>query len=227
MKTDELINALVVDLRPTPPLLVAYRLAIGISAGALVSTILLFALMGPRHDLADAVGTAPFWTKAAFTLAMAAASLTLVARLARPGAGAGNLWIMAVPLLAYMPFGIAELIRTDRADWVPMLLGHGWRHCTWLVFFLSLPVFAGVWWSFKRFAPTRFELSGAVAGICSGAVGAVVYCFHCPTDAAVFALTWYTLAFALSAGLGALLGRRILHWRGPVTKAQAQANYLC
>jgi hypothetical protein len=212
MKTEELIDSLVVELRPTSPLHIANRIAIGVGAGAVISVLLLFQLLGARPDLAMVMGSTAYWSKVAFTMSMAGASLVIISRLARPEADSRDLWILAVPLLLYLPLGILELIKTDRADWGPMLFGHGWRHCTWMVLGLSIPVFIGLLWSFRQFAPTRIHLAGAVAGICSGAVASVVYCLHCPTDAAVFALTWYTLAFGLAGLAGAAIGRRLLHW---------------
>lgn len=121
-------------------------------------------------------------------------------------------WILVVPLLLYIPVGMWELATTDRAEWLPMLLGHGWRHCTWLVVALSIPVYLGLWWAFKRLAPTQLAAAGAVAGLCSAGVSAIVYCIHCPADSAVFALAWYTLAFVIASGIGALAGTRLLRW---------------
>jgi hypothetical protein len=212
MNTEDLINSLVIELRPASRWHIAQRLVVGVGVGVAASIALLFALMGPRHDLMEVLATGAFWTKATFTLSMAAASLFIVSHLARPEQGRTHLWFLAVPVLAYLPLGIDELVRTAPADWGPMLFGHGWRHCTWLIFGLSVPIFFGLCWAFRQFAPTRLELAGAMAGICSGAVAAVVYCLHCPTDAAVFALTWYTLAFILAGGAGAFLGRRLLDW---------------
>jgi len=93
-----------------------------------------------------------------------------------------------------------------------MLLGHGWRECTWLVVALSVPVYLGLWWAFKRLAPTELALAGAVAGLSSAAISALVYCIHCPSNGAVFALAWYTLAFGVASGLGALAGTKLLRW---------------
>ena len=81
-----------------------------------------------------------------------------------------------------------------------------------LVLGLAVPIYAGMWWAFRKFAPTHFEIAGAAAGIGAGAVAGILYSFHCPSNTAVFALTWYTISFALAGAAGAALGRRLLRW---------------
>jgi hypothetical protein len=210
--TDELVQSLVSDLRPVPRTIVALRLAIGATAGAAVSVLLLMLLLGSRPDLAVVVQSVRFWSKAGYMLATAGISMLVVGRLARPGSETNILWLLPIPLLLYLPAAILELVRTEPADWVPLLLGHGWQLCTWLVLVLSIPIYVGLWWAFRSFAPTRMEAAGAVTGLCASAIAGVVYCLHCPSDTAVFAVTWYTLAFALAAILGRLFGRQLLHW---------------
>jgi hypothetical protein len=158
------------------------------------------------------IQSATFWSKAAYMIATAAISLLVVSRLARPGANTRLMWLLPIPLLVYLPAAIVELVRTDPANWAPLLLGYGWQLCTWLILILSIPIYAGLWWAFRSFAPTRMEAAGAVTGLCASAIAGVVYCLHCPTDTAVFALTWYTLAFAIAAIVGRLFGRRLFYW---------------
>jgi len=210
--TDELVQSLVSDLRPVPRAAIVLRLAIGATAGAVISVVLLMLLIGSRPDLAMVVQSTRFWSKAGYMLATAGISLLVAARLARPGSNTRLMWLLPIPLLVYLPAAILELIRTEPTNWVPLLLGYGWQLCTWLVLILSIPIYIGLWWAFRSFAPTRMEAAGAVTGLCASAIAGVVYCLHCPTDTAVFALTWYTLAFAIAAMVGRLLGHRLLHW---------------
>ena len=81
-----------------------------------------------------------------------------------------------------------------------------------MVFLLSAPIFIGLLWSFRRLAPTRLRAAGGTAGLAAGAWGATLYCLHCPEVSAIFVLTWYSLGIALAAGMGALLGPRLLRW---------------
>jgi hypothetical protein len=67
-------------------------------------------------------------------------------------------------------------------------------------------------WALRQLAPTRLTLAGALAGLFAGGAGAFVYAFHCPETAAPFVALWYSAGILLTAGLGALLGPRLLRW---------------
>jgi RNA polymerase sigma-70 factor (ECF subfamily) len=54
--------------------------------------------------------------------------------------------------------------------------------------------------------------AGAVAGLLSGAVGALIYCLHCPELAAPFIGFWYLLGILIPTAAGALFGPRLLRW---------------
>jgi len=81
-----------------------------------------------------------------------------------------------------------------------------------LIALLSVPVFAAVMRTMKNLAPTRLRLAGFAAGLLSGAVAAVVYCLHCPEMGAPFIALWYLLGTLIPAGIGALLGDKVLRW---------------
>ena len=104
------------------------------------------------------------------------------------------------------------MARVPPSHWLAMWLGLSWKVCSALVFLLSLPIFAGLLWSYRAMAPTRLRLAGATAGFAAGAWSATIYCLHCPEVSAIFVLTWYTLGIALAALLGALVGPRLMRW---------------
>ena len=210
--TDDLVNSLVGQLKPVPRNVIPLRLAMSVVAGGVVALILLLFAIGARPDLIAVLGSRAFLSKAAYMFATAGVSLFAVSRLARPGSDTKVLWILPIPFLLYLPVGIWELARTDSSEWLAMLMGHGWQLCTWLVLFLTLPIFVAFWWAFRKFAPTNVEAAGAVAGLSASAIASVIYCLHCPTDTAVFALVWYTLAFGIAAMLGGVIGRYLLRW---------------
>ncbi|TIM59065.1 MAG: DUF1109 family protein, partial [Mesorhizobium sp.] len=61
-------------------------------------------------------------------------------------------------------------------------------------------------------APTRPVLAGAVAGLLAGGLAATFYAAHCFDDSPLFVATWYTIAIAILAALGAFGGRLLVRW---------------
>jgi hypothetical protein len=213
LNTEQLIDALSRGVRPVSRHAVAKRVVFGIAAGGLVAMILVTAALGIRPDLGFAMQGFSFWMKWTYTASLGVAALYAITRLARPiPVALRGLWLLAVPALVLAGIGLGELARTPSSEWLAIWLGTSWMHCSWRVLSLAAPVFAGLLWSFKRFAPTHLSAAGAVAGLAAGAWAAAVYCLHCPEVSAIFVLTWYSLGIALAAGIGALLGPRLLRW---------------
>ncbi len=77
---------------------------------------------------------------------------------------------------------------------------------------LSVPLLAALLWLLRSMAPTRPVLAGAMAGLMAGAMAGLVYSLHCPEIAYAFLAVWYVAAMAVMAGVGALLGSRLLRW---------------
>ena len=50
------------------------------------------------------------------------------------------------------------------------------------------------------------------AGFAAGATAALVYCLHCPEQAAPFLGVWYLLGMLIPTATGALLGDKLLRW---------------
>ena len=46
----------------------------------------------------------------------------------------------------------------------------------------------------------------------AGAMSGLVYSLHCPETAYAFLAVWYVAGMAVMAGVGALLGSRLLRW---------------
>ena len=80
-----------------------------------------------------------------------------------------------------------------------------------IVFFAAVSL-AAVIWAVRKGAPTRLKLSGAIAGIVAGGIGAAAYAFNCTSDTIPFIAIWYGAAIALCAVIGALIGPRVLRW---------------
>jgi hypothetical protein len=213
MMTDELIRSLASDVKRVPPHAIKQRIAIGMIGGAVVSLLMVIALLGVRPDLDSAMRGFAFWMKWGYTASLGIVAVLATTTLARPDAARLRwLWLLAVPILLLAGIGIAELAYAPAGESVAMWLGESWQVCPWLVFLFSLPIFVGLLWSYRRFAPTRLRLAGAAAGLSSGAWAATLYCLHCPEVSALFVLTWYSLGIGLATALGAIVGPKLLRW---------------
>ena len=213
MNTEQLIESLSKDVPRVAPHTPATRIGIGIAAGGLVATVLVAAVLGVRPDLRLAMHGFSFWMKWAYTISLGVGAGYSVAQLARPTAGSSRaLRLLVIPVLILMGIGIGELARTPPAQWLAMWLGRSWMVCPWLVLALAAPIFVGLLWSFRKFAPTRLRAAGAAAGLAAGAWAAAIYGLHCPEASAMFVLTWYSLGIVAAAGAGALLGPRLMRW---------------
>jgi hypothetical protein len=213
LTTEDLILTLAADLKPVARYAVLERLGKGVLSGLLVTTALVVTVWGVRPDLTLAVYGIPFWMKWAYTMSLGVAAIFAVSRLARPDPESlVMLWVLAVPVLALAGCAAHELANTPWDHWRTLWMGNSWMSCSRVVLVLSVPVFLGLLWSFRSFAPTRLRTTGALAGLASGAWAATVYGLHCPEPAAIFVLTWYSLGILLAAALGAALGPYVLRW---------------
>lgn len=213
MKTEDLISTLAANVPPVPRHSLSRRLVAGVMLGGVVTLLAVGSLLGFRPDLWLAMHGAMFWIKWLYTGSLALCASLATARLARPDTGmTGWLWLAGLPVLGLVAISVQELASVPSSQWLAMWLGASWRVCSTNVFLLSVPIFGGLLWSFRRLAPTRLRLAGATAGLTAGAWGATLYCLHCPESSAVFVLTWYTLGMGLAAAGGAVLGPRLLRW---------------
>ncbi|MDR1853965.1 MAG: DUF1109 domain-containing protein [Azoarcus sp.] len=213
MKTDELIVMLATGVSAVDRNETRRRFALATGLGGLLALILMLTTLGLRTDLAAALATPMFWAKLAFAVVPAVVGLIAVFRLGRPGARVGWAFIvLAVPVLAMWALGVAQLVAAPAENRAALLFGRTWLLCPLLIGLLATPVFILVLSALKDLAPTRPTLTGAMAGIASGAVGATVYCLHCPEMAAPFVSVWYLLGMLIPAVVGAACGRRVLRW---------------
>jgi hypothetical protein len=214
MKTDDLIQSLSADLKPVGRGAAWARLAAGLGAGAVVSTILMVVWIGVRPDLAEAVKTGMFWVKFAYA-ALAGVVLVLAAsRLSRPGAQLGGLAVaVALPFVLMGSMGAMRLAMAARSAWHALIMGASSHVCPLRIFVIGLPLLAGVIWAVRGLAPTRLRLAGLMAGGAAGGIATLIYSFHCDETAAPFVAIWYTLGMASVAALGGVLGARLLRWR--------------
>ena len=207
--TDDLIRDLAGRPLPLPP-------ASGATVGAMLAAMAVglgafWLIFGLRPDLAAALGLLPVLAKSLLPLALCALALGLALASTRPEARPRVWPLIVVPLLGA---GLVwqRLAALQGAGLWSEMIGQTAASCLAAITGLSLlPLGAGLM-LLRRGAPARPALSGALLGLASGAGIAAGYALHCTEDSPLFFVTWYGLAIALAAGVGAIAGQRLLRW---------------
>lgn len=210
MDTNELVRSLAAD-HGTRVRSVGAVLAIALVV-ALPFTVAMFAMrLGMRPDVMTAMSNPFFDLKFVVTLSLALASLALAVRLVRPAAPVRQVaWLLIVPLLLLVGGIVADMLLPATHPWMVRLKGSNSMVCLSAIPMLSLPLLIAALVGLRHGATTRPVLTGAVAGLLAGGIAATFYASHCIDDSPLFVATWYTIAIAAVAGVGALIGRRVL-----------------
>jgi hypothetical protein len=210
METDQLIRTLAADnaYRARP---VGWLLALALLAAAPVSLLMFFAGLGVRPDAMTAMHNPFFDLKFAVTLALAASAIVISLHLSRPEASLkGFVWLLLIPA-GLLAAGISgEMMMPQRLPMMTRLVGSNSRVCMTAIPLLSLPLLAAALIGLRHGAPARPALAGAVAGMLSAGLAATLYAAQCTDDSPLFVATWYTIATATVAAIGALAGSKLL-----------------
>ena len=212
MRTDDLIGALVADTASVSPP-ISRTLAIYLAAGVALTSAAFLAYIGPRTDIAEASQTGRFLFKFLVTLSLAIPAIGLSARLARPGASAGN-WgwaLLAAPVLLAVAV-IAELYLLPSSAWAMRMYGKNATMCLTIIPALSVPVLVLLLLALRQGAPTRPGVAGAVSGLVAAGIAATLYAANCTDDSPLFVAAWYPVATGIAALAGGLIGARLLRW---------------
>ena len=189
------------------------KLALTVLTGLIVAGLLVAIGLGVRADIG--VARMPVMMKALFSALAAAVVLPMAVQLMKPGRPLG--WRIGAALifagLSLLAAFIALMGEMPEHRWEAWMGGRGsvpW--CVVLIPILAAPAAVLLTWLMRSFAPTRITLAGAAIGAISGGIGAMAYAMYCPTDSVAFVTTWYTVAIAVCAALGAIIGSKFLRW---------------
>jgi hypothetical protein len=212
METDQLIRTLAADNahRARP---VGFTLALALVAAAPVSVAIFLASLGVRADVMTAMHNPFFNLKFAVTLALAIPAIAISLHLSRPEASLhGWAWLLLIPAGLLVAGMSGEMMMPQRLPMMTRLVGNNSRTCLMAIPAMSLPLLAAALIGLRHGAPTRPAVAGALAGLLSAGLAATLYASHCTDDSPLFVATWYTLAAALVAAIGALAGSRVLRF---------------
>ncbi|MGE6781390.1 NrsF family protein [Ensifer adhaerens] len=212
MDTNDLIKALAADnRRPGLSMNTVWK---GAAAGAiLLAACVFFIMLGPRADIAAAAETLRFLFKFVVAIALAATAFAAVRAAARPEADLRRL----LPYLATAPVLVAasvvlELLAVPSDTWATRLIGTNSLVCLTFIPLIGLAPLALFLLALRHGAPSRAELSGALAGLAAGGIAATFYAAHCPDDSPLFVATWYTIAVLILTVLGMIGARLAVRW---------------
>jgi hypothetical protein len=212
METDQLIRTLAADNahRARP---VGLVLALALLAAAPVSLVMFFAALGVRPDVMTAMHNPFFDLKFLVTLALAISAIAVSLHLSRPEAALRDwAWLLVIPV-GLLAVGIGcEMMLPQRLPMMTRLVGHNSRVCMTAIPLLSLPLLAAALIGLRHGASARPALTGALAGMLSAGLAATLYAAQCTDDSPLFVATWYTIATAMVAAIGALAGSRFLRF---------------
>ena len=212
METEQLIRTLAADSahRARP---VGFVLAIALLAAAPVSIAIFYAGLGVRPDVMTAMHNPFFNLKFVETLALAISAIALSLHLSRPEASLrGWAWLLLIPVGILAAAIAGEMMLPQRVPMMTRLIGNNSRVCMTAIPLMSLPLLGGALIGLRHGAPTRPAVAGAIAGLVSAGLAATLYASHCTDDSPLFVATWYTIATALMAAIGALAGSKILRF---------------
>ncbi|THK34973.1 DUF1109 family protein [Ensifer sp. MPMI2T] len=212
METHELIKALAADSRRTGVAMNTVWWG-AVFVAIVVAATVFFALLGLRPDIASAAQTVRFLFKFVVTIALAASAFGLLRLLSRPELDPR----VVLPYLAIAPAlilaGVAiELTVAPAETWSTRLVGTNSLVCLTFIPLIGIGPLALLLLALRHGAPSHPALAGAIAGLAAGGIAATFYASHCTDDSPLFVATWYTIAIAGLALLGALTGRQIARW---------------
>lgn len=209
MKTDDFIRTLSADHGWRAPK-VSAGLWLGLALAVPVSFAIFMIELRPRPDFMTAMRSPFFDLKFVVTLALAASAFAVALSLTRPAAAPRG-WMLFVPL-AILAAGIAADLMVQTSPWRNRMVGSNAMLCLASIPLLSVPFLAAALIALRHGAATRPALTGAVAGLLAGGLGATLYAAHCVDDSPLFVALWYSLGVLAVTGVGALIGRRMLRF---------------
>ena len=208
MKTDSLIEMLATNVEPVQPGTIARAFAWALAIGAVAAFCAMLAMLGIRGEVA--MHSSYLAVKLAFALSLVALGTAFLVKAVHPGRK-GRLVLISLPFIVA---GGAALVALwlHPGSWYGMAFGEHWATCLYCIPLFAVVPFAVLVWALRKGAPMNLPLTGAVAGLVAGALGAAAYAFYCPDDYLPFVAIWYGAAIAACALVGAILGPRLLRW---------------
>lgn len=213
MNTERLIDMLSANVESVDRRAIRVSLAWALIGGAVAALCLMLSTVSLRPDLAARASLGFVAVKLLFAVTVVGAGMAFLSRAVRPGRDDRTPFrLVLLPFIVVTLAALAELALRVSTELHPMTTGTHWVLCLYCIPLFAVIPFVLLVWALRVGAPTNLRRAGAVAGLVAGAVGAAAYALHCPDDSLPFIALWYGASIAFCAGIGALLGPRVLRW---------------
>lgn len=212
MPNNNAIDALVADLQPIKPVVPrdGMMITLGLTAVALA---IIVARYGLRPDIAAGHPAPLVVLRSGALLLLGFAAALAATAAARPAVGpVNNGWLWALGAALLFPVSAVIVILFDGAVPSREIMRPMPLYCLAISVAAAGVIGAGLTWWLRRGAVVQLSRTGWLVGLAGGAFGTFAYSCHCPTVSLPYIGLWYTLAVALSAGLGRLLVPRLIRW---------------
>ena len=212
MNTDQLISALVADVKPVRRLLDPVQRAALWVAVALVCVSLGLLNFGVRRDIDSAWHDITFILRLALLVSTMWLSVIAAFRLAVPGRDtrAWSRWWPIIGLAALVALAASEVMTGVLYGDAGSAL-RGWMCVRKVAFVGTVPAILAVA-LIQRAQAVEPKWTALLGVLAAGAAGALTSELACPIKAPIHIMLWHVLPVALSAGIGAVVGSILLAW---------------
>ncbi len=206
------IDTLVDDMEPVRR--VSQKDALALVA---VTTCIAVAVIAMRFGLREDLFTLQLHPivilRAAMLLLLGFAALTAVMASARPGIGqVSNGWRWALGAVAMFP--VTAIVTSILRQELPLatLQAQSGPWCLGISFGGALLIGSALTFWLRRGAATSLARVGWLVGLAAGSFGTFAFSLHCPSTTVDYIGIWYSLAVALSAGIGRMIVPPLIRW---------------
>ncbi|MCK1277383.1 DUF1109 domain-containing protein [Bradyrhizobium sp. 61] len=213
MRTDQLIESLVAELKPVDRTRISRALLSALTIGAMAALSMMFAVFGAIPNLLSRPHPDVFVGKLLFGVGVAATAATILPKLARPRAGVRNSpALVFVPFIAIVAVAVSALAPVSVTEWSGMIFEEHSIRCLLTIPLLAIAPFMALVWALRLGAPTDLPSAGEIAGLVAAGLGATACALPCVDHWIPAVAIWYGVPIGICALLGARLGPRLLRW---------------
>ena len=210
--TDNLIDSLADDLKPSPPLSSPVKRSFTWLLASLLCIGAGISLIGLRSDLAAFVMDPIFMLETVATLIIAAVAVIGAFVLSIPGSNQGPLvrWLVGAPIAIWLIQISGRWIFSEEV--APHYFF--WKGYVCSTEILALGILPGVmlYLMIRQAAPVKLGWTGALAAVAVTAMSAFAVQFTCSLNDPLHLLAWHVMPIFAIGAAGVWIGQKLLRW---------------